>query len=324
MPDFFDRYENRPVKSRELSLFKELKGIVSVARSRAPSLRRQLAGIDIREIKKRSDLARIPVLRRHELRDLQLEQPPFGGLSGSRLSALKRMHISPGPWFQPEGQARDYWGAARALFAAGARKGDIILNCLSYHLCPEGHMMDSGGQALGCAIVPAGDKMIVETLEAIQQLQPSVICAHADYVDQLFTAALNRSQDLSCLRRALIVGALMEANQRRAYEQQGLSIRHVYSIPEIGVIAYETQADEGELVEGFVLNEGIILEIVRPGGQEPLAVGEIGEMVVTRLNVDYPLLRFGTGDLSRILSGASACGRTNMRIAGILGKTPTI
>ncbi len=320
MPDFFDRYENRPVKSRELSLFKELKGIISVARSRAPSLRRQLNGIDIREIKKRSDLARIPVLRRADLRDLQVEQPPFGGLSGSRLSSLKRLHVSPGPWFQPEGQARDYWGAARALFAAGARKGDVILNCLSYHLCPEGHMMDSGAQSLGCAIVPAGDHLIPETLEAIKQLQPNVICARADYVDRLFAAALAKSQDISYLRRALIVGEMMAANQRRAFEQKGLSVRHVYSLPEVGVIAYETQADEGEQSEGFMLNEGIILEIVRPGGHEPLALGETGEMVITRLNVDYPLLRFGTGDLSRIVTGSSACGRTNLRIAGILGK----
>ncbi len=323
MSEHFDRYENRPPKSRELSLFRELKGIFSVAKSRAPALRRQMIGIDIKEIRKRADLGRIPVLRRGDLKELQQEQPPFGGFAATRIGALKRLHVSTNHMFQPEGQARDWWGAARALFASGARKGDVVLNCLSYHLRPDGHMIESGAHALGCAVISAGDGAIPETLEVIHQLQPRIFCGRADYLDQLLYAAKKSNKNISCLERALLVGEAIDSERRSNFARLGIIVRQAYVLPEVGVIAYETEGPSGAVTHGMVVNEGIILEIVKPGENEPAAVGEIGEVVITRLNADYPLLRFGTGDLSVLLAGPSECGRTNHRIKGVLGKVST-
>ncbi len=320
MSEHFDRYESRPVKSRETALFRELKGIVSVARARAPALRKQMLGIDIREIKKRADLARIPVMRRCDLKEMQDEQPPFGGFSATRLGALKRLHASPGHLFQPEGQARDWWGAARALFAAGARKGDVVLNCLPYHFSAEGHMLDSGAQALGCAVIPAGDSHIAETLEAIRTLQPRVFCGRADVLDQLLAAAKKQKQKIACLERALLIGDALPEARRKAFADHGVAARLAYVALEAGVIAYESENDAGELIDGLIVNEGVILEIVKPGACEPASAGQIGEIVITRLNADYPLLRFGTDDLSAVIPGPSPCGRTNLRIRHIAGK----
>ena len=316
----FDRYESRPQRSRETALFRELKGIVSVARARAPALRQQMNGIDIREIKKRADLARIPVMRREDLKELQEEQPPFGGFTATRLGALKRLHMSPGPSFQPEGQARDWWGAARALFAAGARKGDVIVNCLPYHLRPEGHMMESGAHALGCAVIPAGDGPIAETLEAIRTMQPRIYCSRADHLDQLLFVAGKQKKATESLERALLIGEMIDDARRKLFAERGVIARQAYVLPEAGVIAYESETPDGKLVDGLVVNEGVILEIVKPGASETASPGEIGEIVVTRLNADYPIVRFGTGDLSAIIAGQSACGRTNLRIQPVLGK----
>jgi phenylacetate-CoA ligase len=320
MSEFFDRYENRPAKSRELALFRELKGIVSVARARAPALRKQMIGVDIKEIKKRADLARIPVLRRRDLMELQSEQPPLGGFAATRLGALKRVHVSPGPFFQPEGQARDWWGAARALFAAGARKGDVVLNCLPYHLRPDGHMMDSGAQALGCAVIPAGDAHIGETLDAIRQVQPQFVCGHADFLDQLMFNARRSKTPVDCLKRALVIADSLSEERRRHFAQNGMAVRLAYVVPEAGVVAYETETSSGVVADGMIVNEGLILEIVASDSGAPLGAGKIGEIVITRLNADYPLLRFGTGDLSELLTGPSPCGRTNLRIRGVMGK----
>ena len=303
-----------------MALFRELKCIVSVAKARAPALRKQMVGIDIKEIRKRADLVRIPVLRRGDLKELQQEQPPFGGFAATRLGALKRLHVSTNQLFQPEGQARDWWGAARALFAGGARKGDVVVNCLSYHLRPDGHMIESGAHALGCAVISAGDGPIPELLDVIHELQPRIFCGRADYLDQLLYAAKKSNENISCIERALLVGEAINAERRSQFAQQGVIVRQAYALPEVGVVAYETENGAGGVTDGMVVNEGIILEIVKPGENAPAAPGEIGEIVITRLNADYPLLRFGTGDLSALVSGPSECGRTNLRIKGILGK----
>jgi phenylacetate-CoA ligase len=307
-----------------MALFRELKGIVSVARARAPALRKQMVGIDIKEIRKRADLVRIPVLRRGDLKALQQEQPPFGGFAATRIGALKRLHVSTNHLFQPEGQARDWWGTARALFAAGARKGDVVVNCLSYHLRPDGHMIESGAHALGCAVISAGDGPIPELLDVIHELQPRIFCGRGDYLDQLLYAAKKSNKNISCIERALVVGDVINADRRSHFAQQGVIVRQAYALPEVGVVAYETENGSGAVTDGMVVNEGIILEIVKPGDDAPAAAGEIGEIVITRLNADFPLLRFGTGDLSSIVPGPSECGRTNVRIKGILGKVAPV
>ena len=319
MPQYFDRQETRAPQSREAALLRDLRAIVAMAKARAPALRRQIKGIDIAGIKTRADLARIPVLREADLRNLQVEEPPFGGLVATRVSALKRLIVSLGPVFEPEGHAKDWWGAARALCAAGFGRGDIVLNCFSYHLAADGFIMDSGANALGCAVIPAGTADLELLLETIRILKPTAYCGRPDFLMSLVERAKQRKANIASITRAVVAGMPLSSSLRRDLESQGICVRQAYCIPHLGVIAYESEGPDGKLNEGMVVNEGLILEIVAPGTDDPVRAGEIGEVVVTRLNPDYPLLRFGTGELSALLPGASPCGRTNLRIRGCLG-----
>jgi phenylacetate-CoA ligase len=315
MSEHYDRYETRPQKSRESALLRDLKAIVSVAKPRAAGLRKQIRGINIAEIKRREDLARIPVLRKPDLHQMQADEPPFGGLVATRASGLRHVLID-----CVEGQARDWWGAARALCAAGFRRGDLILNCFSYHLSSTGHIIDSGAAALGCAVIPAGQSRIERQLEAIHALKPQGYCGKPAFLKQLLDRATEVNCDVSSITRALVFGAPLDAQLRQDIEARGIHLRQAYATSDLGIIAYETDTPEGGLNAGMVLNENLILEIVKPGTDIPVAAGEVGEVVVTRLNLDYPLLRFATGDLSMMLPGASPCGRTNLRIRGWMGR----
>jgi phenylacetate-CoA ligase len=319
MPQYFDRQETRAPHLREAALLRDLRAIVAIAKARAPALRRQIKGLDIASIKTRADLARIPVLREADLRNLQAEEPPFGGLVATRVNALRRLIMSHGPVFEPEGHAKDWWGAARALCAAGISRGDIVLNCCSYHLASDGFIMDSGANALGCAIIPAGPIDLELLLETIRILKPSAYCGRLDFLMSLVERAGQRKANISSITRAVVVGMQLSASLRRDLESQGICVLQAYRIPRLGIIAYESEGPDGELNEGMVVNEGLVLEIVAPGTDDPVDAGEIGEIVVTRLNPDYPLLRFGTGELSALLPGVSPCGRTNLRIRGCLG-----
>jgi phenylacetate-CoA ligase len=316
MSNFFDRLETRSPASREAALFRALRGVLSVARPRAPALRAQLRGIDIAKIRSRADLARIPVIRKSELKAMQDQAAPFGGLAATRTSALKRLLVSPGPIFEPEGYAEDWWGAARALFAAGLRKGDILLNCFSYHLTPGGHMMESGAHAIGCAVIPAGVGNSEQQVEATHHLRPNFYCGTPDFLKILLDKADELHRDSSSIRNAMVSGAALPASLRAELARREVRVLETYATAELGVVAYESEASEG-----LIVNEGVLVEIVQPGADIPVDEGEMGEVVVTRLNHDYPLLRFGTGDLSAMLKGMSACGRTNHRIKGYLGRT---
>lgn len=319
MPQYFDRQETRAPHSREAALLRDLRAIVAIAKARAPALRRQIKGIDIASIKTRADLARIPVLREADLRTFAAEEPPFGGLVATRASALRRLIMSQGPVFEPEGHAKDWWGAARALCAAGFSRGDIVLNCFSYHLASDGFIMDSGANALGCAVIPAGTVDLELLLETIRTLKPTAYCGRPDFLLSLVEYAKQCRANISSITRAVVAGTQLPAGLHRDLESQGICVRQAYRIPRLGIIAYESEGPDGELNEGMVVNEGLILEIVAPGTDEPVRAGEIGEVVVTRLNPDYPLLRFGTGELSALLPGISPCGRTNLRVRGCLG-----
>jgi phenylacetate-CoA ligase len=211
--------------------------------------------------------------------------------------------------FEPEGHAKDWWNVARALFAAGIRKGDILLNCFSYHLSPGGHIFESGAQVLGCPVIPAGTGNSEQLLEAIQVLKPAAYCGGPDFLKTLLDRADELGRDISCIRRGLVNGGHLSPAMREEFASRGIEIYQAYGTDELGIVAYESEAKQG-----LIVNEGLILEIVGQGTNEPLPPGEMGEIVVTRLNADYPLLRFGTGDLSMLLKGQSACGRTNMRI----------
>ena len=315
MSEFFDRYETRPPKARESAFFRDMRAILKISRARAPALRQQLKAVDIDAISRRADLARISVIRKSDLKAMQGETPPFGGLAAVRAMHLKRILVSPGPIFEPEGYGKDWWGAARALFAAGVRKGDILLNSFSYHLTPGGHIMESGAHALNCAVIPAGVGNTEQQLEAIHFLKPTAYAGTPDFLKILLDKAREANLDASSIRCALVSGAALPASLRAELESAGVAVRQAYATADLGVIAYESVPNEG-----LIVNEGYILEIVKPGTGEPVADGEVGEVVVTRLNSDYPLLRFATGDLSAVLPGQSSCGRTNMRIRGWLGR----
>lgn len=320
MSEHFDRLETRPPQSRDLALYRNLKAILGIARHRAPALRAQLKGVDLPKLNSAAALAALPVVRKSDLLRLQKESGPFGGFVATRAGALKRLLASPGPIYEPEGQAKDWWGAARALYAAGLRKGDIVLNCFSYHLTPGGHIMESGAQAIGAAVIPAGVGNTEQQVEAIAHLAPVFYCGTPDFLKIVLDKAKELGRDASSIRRALVSGAALPASLREELRGRGVGVQQCYATADCGVIAYETQAPDGSIAPGMVVNEGLIVEIVRPGTGDPVAEGEVGEVVVTRLNADYPLLRFATGDLSKALAGPSPCGRTNMRLAGWLGR----
>ena len=311
----YDRLETRAAKLREQALFRDLAAGLAIARSRAPALRRQLRNIAPESIMDRAALARVPVQRKSGLKSLQEDAPPFGGMATTRTALLKRLLVSPGPIFEPEGHGRDYWGAARALYAAGLRRGDIVLNCFSYHLTPGGHVMESGAHAIGCPVIPGGPGNTEQQLEAIHHLKPVAYTGTPDFLKILLDRGAALGRDTSSLRLALVSGAVLPASLRAELTARGVKVAQAYASADLGVIAYESTARDG-----LIVNEGLIVEIVTPGTGDPVPEGETGEVVVTRLTADYPLLRFATGDLSAILPGMSACGRTNQRLRGWLGR----
>ena len=315
MAEYFDRHETRTPLARENALFRDLRAILKIAKTRAPTLRQQLKGIDIDRLKKRADLAAIPVVRKSELSERQANDPPFGDLVATRSASLRRLLVSPGPIFEPEGHARDWWGSARAMYAAGFRKGDIVLNTFSYHFTPDGHMMDCGAVALNCPVIPAGPGNVEQQIDAIRAYRPTAYCGTPNFLKVLLDRADEMNVDASSIRKALVCGAAMPQSLRKEFIQRGVAVFQAYATSDLGTVAYESEA-----MDGLISNENICLEIVKPGTDEAASDGEIGEVVVTRLNADYPLLRFATGDLSALMRGPSACGRTNVRIKGWLGR----
>ncbi len=277
-------------------------------------LRSQLKGIAVDALKTRADLAQIPVLRRSELWTLQKDLPPFGGACATRPGALLRLLVSPDMIFYPEGQAKNWWGSARALFAAGIRKSDIILSCFSESMMVEACMIELGARALGAAIIPARSGNMEFLREVVAHVKPGAFCGDAENLKTcLQKSAALRSKPMT-LRCALVPGRGVAKSTKEAIAAHGIAVFEAYAVGEVGMVAFETDPHEG-----LVVNEGLIVEIVKPGTNDPVPDGHVGEVVVTRLNADYPLLRFGTGDLSATLGGQSSCGRTNMRLAGFLG-----
>lgn len=315
MSQFYDRYEIRDPAAREKALFRDLRDLLTFAKGKAPGLRSQLKGIDIAKLRTRADLARVPVIRKSDVKGLQQAAPPFAGLTTTKRAGLMRILVSPGPIFEPEGYDPDWWGAARAFFAAGFRKGDIVHNTFSYHLTPGGHIMESGARALGCPVIPAGPGNTEQQLEAIAVLKPDGYVGTPDFLKILLDKAAEAKVDTSSIHNALVSGAAFPPSLQKDIAERGIEAYQAYATAELGIISFETPARAG-----MVVNEDLIVEIVKPGTNDPVAEGEIGEIVVTRLSGEYPLLRFGTGDMSKVLPGASPCGRTNMRLAGWLGR----
>ena len=315
MPSHFDRLETRSPEKREAEDFRTLRALLTDRISKAPALKKQLRGIDIRSLKNRAALGVVPVFRKSDLLALQKEKPPFAGLAATKTGALKRLLMSPGPIFDPEGHAGDWWGAGRAFFAGGMRKGDVVLNTFSYHFTPGGFIFESGAHAIGAAVIPAGPGQTEQQLDAIEALRPNAYAGTPDFLKILIEKAIEAGRPVTSIRKAIVSGAAFPPSLQAFVKEQGIAACQCYATADLGIVAYESLGQPG-----LIINEGLIVEIVKPGTNEALPEGEVGEIVVTRLNADYPLLRFGTGDLSKIIPGRSPCGRTNQRLAGWMGR----
>ncbi len=313
--DYFDHLETRDPEQREIAHFNMLPGFLERVMENASAWGHHLDGIDPQEITSREALSHLPVIRKGDVKALQVAKPPLGGLSVGGDLPAGRVFMSPGPIFEPEGLGEDWWRSARALYAAGFRKGDIVHNTFAYHLTPGGWILDAGARSLGCTVIPAGPGNTEQQLEAIAHLAPNAYVGVPDYLKILLDKAAEAGRDVSSFKRALVSGGALFPSLRQEYRDRGISTYQVYATADAGVIAYETPA-----LEGMVVDEGLILEIVRPGTGDPVAPGEVGEVVVTVFNRHYPMVRLATGDLSAVLPGASPCGRTNARIKGWMGR----
>jgi phenylacetate-CoA ligase len=315
MTAFFDALEARDPGERERLLFERLPAQVAFARAQAPYYARLLEEIDPAQVRSRDALARLPVTRKADLTELQKAHMPFGGLNATPAPHLARIFMSPGPIYDPEGRRPDFWRAARTLFAAGFRPGDVVLNCFSYHLTPAGSMFETGLHHLDCAVIPGGVGQTELQGRAIADLGPSGYVGTPSFLKLILEKCDELGLSSRSIRRALVSGEAFMPPVREFMRARGIECFQAYGTADVGLVAYESAAREG-----LVLNEDMILEIVRPGTGDPVAAGEVGEVVVTPFNPDYPLLRFATGDLSAVLPGVSPCGRTNMRIKGWMGR----
>ncbi len=321
MIDYFDALETRTPAEREAALMAALPRQIAHAQAHSAAMGEILAGFDAAAITSRAALAQLPVTRKSELLARQQAsraagRDAFGGFSAIRYgAAMPRLYASPGPIYEPEGTGRDYWRAARAMFAAGFRAGDLAHNAFSYHMTPGAFIMESGAHAVGCTVFPAGTGQTEQQLQAIAELKPQAYLGTPSFLRILVEKAQEGGVDIRSLAKGLVGGEAFPPSLRDWFTERGMAIYQSYATADVGLIAYETASREG-----LVLDEGVIVEIVRPGTGDPVGEGEVGEIVVTVLGPDYPLIRFGTGDLSAVLPGACPTGRTNTRIKGWLGR----
>lgn len=315
MSDHFDALEIRDPEARERSLGECLRAAIANAKANAPGMASQLAGVNPDEITGRAALAKLPVMRKGRLMEMQASQPPLGRLVTLAPTGFRHLFMSPGPIFEPGGGAHDWWRFGRALHAAGVRRGDLVHNCFAYHLTPAGMMFESGAQAVGAAVFPGGTGNTEAQAQAAAHLKPGIWTGTPDFLKVILDRAAELGLDLSSITRALVSGGALFPSLRAEYRARGVAVVQCYATADLGLIAYESPAQEGMIVD-----EGVIVEIVRPGTGDALPDGEVGEVVVTTLNPDYPLIRFGTGDLSMFVPGRSACGRTGMRLRGWMGR----
>jgi len=314
-----DTLETRAPAEREAALLAALPALIAHARTASPAFAKILADIDPATITSRAALAGLPVTRKHELLARQQAgraENVFGGFSTIGFgAAMPRVFSSPGPMYEPEGTRRDYWRMARALYAAGFRPGELVHNCFSYHFVPAGSMMESGAHALGCTVFPGGTGQTEQQVQAMAELRPAGYIGTPSFLKIIVEKAADMKIALPSVTKALVSAEAFPPSLRDWLAERGIAGYQCYATADLGLIAYETTAREG-----LVLDEGVIVEIVRPGTGDPVAEGEVGELVVTTLNPGYPLIRFGTGDLSAVLPGTCPSGRTNTRIKGWMGR----
>ncbi|MBK6850066.1 MAG: AMP-binding protein [Burkholderiales bacterium] len=328
---YYDSLETRAPADREAALLAALPGLIAQAQRGAPAVAAQLAGVDAAGISSRAALAALPVVRKSELHERQQAARAaggsgdvFGGFSaigwrnqprGGVGRGARRVFQSPGPIYEPEGEASDYWRMARAIYAAGFRAGDLVHNSFSYHLTPAGSMMETGAHALGCTVFAGGVGNTELQLQAMSELRPAGYIGTPSFLKIAVEKAAESGADITSLTKALVSGEAFPPSLRDWLAERGITAYQCYATADLGLIAYETSSRQG-----LVLDEGVIVEIVRPGTGDPVPEGDVGELVVTSLNADYPLVRFGTGDLSAVLPGTCPSGRTNTRIKGWMGR----
>ena len=319
MNSFYDALETRTPAEREAAHMAALPVQVAHARAHSPAFAAILADVDPALVTSRAALARLPVTRKHELLERQQAERShnvFGGFATVGFgAAMPRVFASPGPIYEPEGTRRDYWRMARALNAAGFKAGELIHNCFSYHFVPAGSMMESGAHALGCTVFPGGTGQTEQQVQAMADLRPAGYIGTPSFLKLIVEKALDMQVPLPSITKALLSAEAFPPSLRDWFAERGITGYQCYGTADLGLIAYETAAREG-----LVMDENVIVEIVRPGTGDPVPEGEVGELVITTLNTDYPLIRFGTGDLSAILPGTCPTGRTNTRIKGWMGR----
>ena len=321
MKTHMDALETRDPAAREAALMAALPGQIAHAQKNAPAFAEILKDIHAADITSRAALAKLPVIRKYELLEKQKASRAaggnvFGGFSAvSYGSKMPRVFSSPGPLYEPEGSRADYWRMARAIAAAGFQSGELIHNCFSYHFTPAGSMMETGAHALGCTVFPGGIGQTEQQVQTMAELQPAGYIGTPSFLKIILEKAAEMGVALPSVKKALVSGEAFPPSLRDWMTERGVNAFQCYATADVGLIAYETSARQG-----LVIDEGVIVEIVRPGTGDPVPEGEVGELVITSLNPDYPLIRFGTGDLSAILAGTCPTGRTNQRIKGWMGR----
>ena len=319
MSQHYDALETRSPAEREAALMAALPAQIAHAQKHAPAFAQSLAGVNAASITSREALAKIPVIRKYELLAQQQAQRaanPFGGFSAIAFGkAMPRVFASPGTIYEPEGARADYWRMARAIYAAGFRAGELAHNCFSYHFTPAGSMMETGAHAIGCTVFAGGIGQTEQQVSAMAELKPAGYIGTPSFLKIILEKAAEMNVALPTLKKAMVSGEAFPPSLRDWLAERGVAGYQCYATADLGLIAYETEAREG-----LVLDEGVIVEIVRPGTGDPVPEGEVGELVITTLNPDYPLIRFGTGDLSAVLPGQCPTGRTNTRIKGWMGR----
>ena len=315
MDDFYDALETRDPALREEQQFDELKKQLHNARDHAPAYAAILADVDFASVNDRITLAAIPLTRKSDIAKRQSELPPLGGYAAAPMDSFYNVFASPGGIFEPGAARDDYWNFARGLYAAGIRAGDLIHNTFSYHFTPAGLMVDSAARALGCPVFPGGIGQTELQVQVMARLKPRAYCGTPSFLKIILDKAAEMNISVDTLSLGLVGGEALPGSLRTELSDSGVNVVQFYGTADLGMVAYESSAKEG-----MILEEKVIVEIVRPGTGEPVAEGEVGEIVVTTLSPEYPLIRFATGDLSAFMSGNSPCGRTNRRIKGWMGR----
>jgi phenylacetate-CoA ligase len=313
--EFYDDLEIRDPEQREGQLMAQLSAQLAHAKANASHYAEAFADLDTASINSREALATLAITRKSDLAALQKKNPPLGGINTVPLSELSHIFASPGGLYEPDADRKDYWRYARALWAAGVRPGNIVHNTFSYHLTPAAMLVESGCRAIGCPVVPGGVGNTEIQIQLMADLKPDFFIGTPSFLRIVLNKAKELGHDLSNLKHGLVGAEALPPSLRQELSDLGVSVLQGYGTADLGNVAYESKA-----IDGMIIDEGVIVEIVEPLGDKPVAAGEVGEVVVTTLNPTYPLVRFATGDLSAILPGISPCGRTNMRIRGWLGR----